>query len=749
MTAYKISKDSSQGVVIADGDTLTLAAGISIIDPSVQLTSRQGLDVWSGIQDTDGGNNHVSISGTTEGFTGVWLTEGSNTVTIGAGGSAYGSNAGVEFHDGGHDLLTIRAGGEVSSEDYAVWFGAFPHVDYTSLPDSGTDTLHNQGLIEGVRREAVRMVLGGNQIVNTGTIQADLEDAIDIQSGTGDPRNTISNSGTITGGPLGVAVSSGDAPMILANTGSITGDIDFGASADRFGGSGSVSGIVYGGGGNDRLSGGSAATSLSGGAGADYLQSGTGPTTFVYAAPGESTGGVAIDTIDGFDFSKDQILIVGKTFTEFDRIYTPHALRPGHAALIQAANGTWYMMIDVNFAQGYQAGADYDIKLSRPVNLDVGANFVVAQDSSTELVLADGDSVAVQRGVNIINPAVDAASISGMDNVGGIHDPAGGDNRITVYGKVEGFVGAGFEMGYNAITVGSHGYVYGSNCGIEFRDGGNNTVTVDAHGGVASIEYGIWFGNFPHSDYRALPESGADTVDNAGLIEGKQNEAIRMVLGGNVIDNSGIIRDEFSNEAILIQSAATDAHNTIVNSGTIAGGPQGTAIISGDAAMVLTNTGAIVGDIQFGASADIYSGSGSVMGTVFGGGGDDRLIGGASDMRFDGCAGADYLQAGTGVNSFVYNAASESTGGVAIDTLDGFDFARDHIVVGGAAIAQFDHLARPGLLHAGEAGLIQAANGDWYLMIDANGIAGYQAGADYDIKLTHPADMGNATVIPG
>src|SRR5262249_53464780 len=150
-----------------------------------------GLTIYAGIQDSDGGHNHVNILGTAEGFVGAWFEEGSNAVTVGAGGWAYGSNAGMEFHDGGQNVLTVRACGTVSSHDYGVWYGAFPHDDYTTLPNSGADSINNQGLIEGDRRDAIRMVEGGNHIANSGTIQSNYEDAIHIDSGITDPRNAI------------------------------------------------------------------------------------------------------------------------------------------------------------------------------------------------------------------------------------------------------------------------------------------------------------------------------------------------------------------------------------------------------------------------------------------------------------------------------------------------------------------------------------------------------------------------------
>jgi Ca2+-binding RTX toxin-like protein len=369
MTAYKITKDSTQALQIVDGDSVVLEAGVSIIDPSVLLNSRQGLVDYAGIQDSDGGDNRVTVSGTSEGFVGAWFWEGSDTVSVKSGGLIYGYNAGAEFHDGGHNDLVVAAGGEVDSFAYGVWYGAFPHDDYTSVPDAGDDAIHNSGLIEGDRRDAIHMVFGDNHIINKGTIQANLENAITFDSAVTDPRNTITNTGSIVAGHLGVAIVAGDAAMSVLNDGQIKGDIQFGAGGGHYSGTGTIVGTIFGGAGNDVLDGGSGNTSFCGGAGADHLEAGSGVNTFIYNAASDSTEGLGIDTIDGFDFSRDHIVIAGGTLTSFAHITALRELQPGEAALMQSANGAWSIVVDANGEAGYQAGADYIIKLTHPLHL--------------------------------------------------------------------------------------------------------------------------------------------------------------------------------------------------------------------------------------------------------------------------------------------------------------------------------------------------------------------------------------------
>ncbi|HEY1631512.1 MAG TPA: hypothetical protein VGF56_09355 [Rhizomicrobium sp.] len=741
MTAYRIKTDAQETLHIADGDTVTVYAGVSIIDPSVTAHSASedaNPDNYSGIQNEAGGHNHITILGTVEGHAGVFLDQGSNYVLIGDGGYAYGANSGVEFYDGGFNVLTILAGGKCESDIYGAWFGAHPHVDPNELPNSGNDTVHNAGIIEGDRREALRMALGGNQIVNSGTIVADLrnEEAILIQSNLTDSANQLTNTGTIQAGSGAASVIGGDAALAIDNTGTMTGDIDFGAGNDRYAGSGAVTGIIDGGGGGDKITAdGAGGFTLEGGAGADYLRGGASANTFVYNDPTESSGAV-FDTIDRFDFAKDAIQVDGADVTAFTALAKASGLAAGGAGVLSAANGVFYLLIDANGVAGYQAGQDYDIKLTHAAHLPGASTYKIAQDSNQGVVIAQDNALTLYAGVQVADPSVNDNVRTGLDIYAGIQDTDGGGNRVTVYGTAEGFVGAWFWLGSNAVSVKSGGTVHGYNAGVEFHDGGNNFLSVEAGGTVSSHLEGVWFGAFPHVDYTTLPDSGFDTVHNAGLIEGERRDAIRMVLGGNHIVNAGAIQADYE-DAVHVDSGLADPVNAITNAGTITAGPRGVAIFSGDAAMAVTNTGAITGDIQFGAGADRLGGLGTISGSVFGGDGDDRLAGGTGDVTFSGGNGSDYLRGGTGVATFVYTAATESTGGVAIDTIDAFDFAKDHIQVNGVDVASFATLTRPSDLAAGGAGLIEAANDVVYLLVDANGVAGYQAGSDYDIKLTH------------
>lgn len=127
----------------------------------------------------------------------------------------------------------------------------------------------------------------------------------------------------------------------------------------------------------------------------------------------------------------------------------------------------------------------------------------------------------------------------------------------------------------------------------------------------------------------------------------------------------------------------------------------------------------------------------------------DVFIGGAGGDRIAGLGGADMLTGGGGSDTFVYTGAGESTG-PNYDTLGDFDAAADRIdllgtvtgfhapVEGGTlstATFNTDLSAAMSGLGASQAAWFAPDSGDLagqiFLIVDANGVAGYQEGEDY------------------
>ena len=144
--------------------------------------------------------------------------------------------------------------------------------------------------------------------------------------------------------------------------------------------------------------------------------------------------------------------------------------------------------------------------------------------------------------------------------------------------------------------------------------------------------------------------------------------------------------------------------------------------------------------------------------TVMGGSGADTISTGAGADRIFGGGGADILNGGAGVDTLVYDGVSQSTGAI-YDRITGFVSGTDRfdfnftvtgvdatVGAGTLSTASFDaNLAAAigaGQLAANHAVLFQAnagtLSGLTFLVVDANGVAGYQAGADYVIQLVTP-----------
>ncbi|MBY0282514.1 MAG: hypothetical protein K2W81_00970 [Sphingomonas sp.] len=148
---------------------------------------------------------------------------------------------------------------------------------------------------------------------------------------------------------------------------------------------------------------------------------------------------------------------------------------------------------------------------------------------------------------------------------------------------------------------------------------------------------------------------------------------------------------------------------------------------------------------------------------VFGGSGNETITTGAGNDWIFGGGGADVLYGGLGADTFVYDAVIQSTG-VNYDRITGFVSGVDKFDFGGLvtgvdasvgtgalSTASFDAnlgvAIGAGQLAANHAVLFQADAGDLagktFLVVDANGIAGYQAGRDYVIQVDLPVTAPN------
>ena len=191
--------------------------------------------------------------------------------------------------------------------------------------------------------------------------------------------------------------------------------------------------------------------------------------------------------------------------------------------------------------------------------------------------------------------------------------------------------------------------------------------------------------------------------------------------------------------------AAGDSYNLTLNSATVAGGQtltiQASGLGAGDS--LTLNGSAVDGNLV------VYAGSGSSF--------------------IEGGLGADKLYAGSGADTFAYAAVGDSTGAT-FDTITGFNTGSDKIDLIGslsgvtaidAAVATgvlgptnfntvLAHDIGAGQLQAGGAVLFTPSSGGYaggtFLIIDENGVAGYQAGQDLVIELSHGVSLASLSV---
>lgn len=266
-------------------------------------------------------------------------------------------------------------------------------------------------------------------------------------------------------------------------------------------------------------------------------------------------------------------------------------------------------------------------------------------------------------------------------------------------------------------------------------DGGQGVDIVSFQGRIDVSTTGITFD---------LGQSGAQDTGR-GLVTAKKFEGAEGSIGDDVIEGRG--------QADLLSGAqGADVVNAL----------GGDDLIRGDTRI------REVGEIPFSyddpgyvQGADTLNG-GAGDDAIYGEGGDDVIDGGAGHDAIHGGAGADRLIGAGGEDTFIYSLASESSG-AAFDTIVGFNFKNgddlidlpnavttvSQVTGGTLDVGSFDaNLAvemNAGVLSAGEAVLFRPTSGsyagEYFIVADGNGVAGYQSGADFVIKLEDPAKI--------
>jgi FG-GAP repeat/RTX calcium-binding nonapeptide repeat (4 copies) len=247
---------------------------------------------------------------------------------------------------------------------------------------------------------------------------------------------------------------------------------------------------------------------------------------------------------------------------------------------------------------------------------------------------------------------------------------------------------------------------------------------------------------------------------------------------GNVSGASYVVFGKASGFGATLELSSLDGNNGFQINGEGAYDASGSSVtaagdVNGDgfADLIVGATGAFPNGNNSGASYVIFGSMpdeavtriGSAIGqTIHGGDFDDTLSGLGGNDTLIGGRGSDLLRGGVGADQFVYTEASNSSS-LSHDTIARANFAADKfdtpsavtgidagIDVGTLSKVSFDgdlaSAVDAGHLAANHAVLFTPNTGGLagrtFLIVDVNGVAGYQAGDDLVIQLTHAQNLG-------
>jgi serralysin len=287
-------------------------------------------------------------------------------------------------------------------------------------------------------------------------------------------------------------------------------------------------------------------------------------------------------------------------------------------------------------------------------------------------------------------------------------------------------IGIAFNTAINTFVGGSgDDTVTANNNGdlIQAGSGGNDTFT----GGTGND--GFYFGATYTTADRA--NGGAGTNNQVGL----EGTYAGVTIGGT----------QFQNIQVLALKAGFNYSLTLQDDLT----PAGTTFKVWAYNMTAANNVNIDASAETNAQLVFYLGNGN-----------DTVNGGQAGNIFFGHGGGDSLVGGAGQDIFTYMAVSDSTS-TGYDLIRNFTVAQDKFdLPTGTTVTGIDPMVNSGTLHsgatfdtelavavgaaqlaAGHAVLFHATVTDFavdnlWLIVDANGVAGYQAGADYVFNVT-------------
>ncbi len=543
---------------------------------------------------------------------------------------------------------------------------------------------------------AVRMAHARNTLVNSGSITAEdtsgSVQSIAIQSSFSIFFTKIENSGTITGdyAILGTITDSTPYGYIqVSNSGVMTGIVSLGLGSDLVTNSGTMHGDLFLGTGNDNYTGdlGWLDGAMYGGIGDDTL-----------------TGGNSDDTIFGDEAAQspddgNDALFGG----------------PGNDLLVGQGGNDTIDGGDGNDTAGYDTApvaVVVDLSIAGPQDT-VGAGIDKLTGIENVSGSAFGDVLTGDGGDNVLQGNAGNDTLAGnggndtLDGGEGTDTLSGGNgNDIYVVDSASDVVIEQAGAGVDTVLSTASSFILAPNIenltyvgSGDFVGGGNSGANIITGGG--------------HDDKISGGEGNDVLVGGAGDDTLKGGAGQDMLIGGK------------GNDIYVV----TDAADVLVEAPNEGRDTVRTILTSWALAVDFENLS--------------YAGTGAFVGT-----GNDMtnaLTGGAGDDVLSGKGGADVLRGGDGADSFAFSAVTDSSGTV-FDHIVDFNGAADKVALwftvtgydGAFATKKFATIDTTlGATHLGahHAALVATNHGQEFLVIDANGIAGYQSGSDLIIRI--------------
>jgi hypothetical protein len=747
---------AGNGEDMADGDDIFVAANVLL-----ESTKAGGFGIGS-----SGHINDAEIYGFVYGADGIDCATGGSDIHVGASGTVSGSVTAIDVLGEGN---YVSNAGEISGPR-AIFFEG----DFGDLANSGTI------------RGTVQFTDSSNTVRNSGTIMADKGNAIEFDGSGAGNGNLVDNSGTISAGLLGYSITNSQTypSLTVVNTGQILGDMLLnGTDSLDVTNSGAISGFVSLDGGTVRydgtlgtISGGigvSGVATILGGAGSEHVYIGSDFT------PEDSIdGGGGSDTL--------QLQGSGGQYTTLMRISSV-MMRNVETLRLTGIGG---------HPGGYTLSTDDDVVAAgQTLTVDgtplSGGLEPLIFDGSAEtdghFILEGGDSNDTLTGgalgdtLNIVLGGIDTASSGGGNDLFYL------GAALTAADRIDG--GAGIDIGYLTGDYATVPLVFGAttmvnverlilsagfNYNLIINDAtvaSGQTLLVNASALGAANTFAFNGGAETNGGLLVTGGAGSNTITGGGgadtLTGGGSADTLNIARGGADTVNAG-----GGNDLIYFGAALNTADKVDGGAGTdiayLTGDYATTPLVFGATTMVNVERLILSAGSNYTLTtnnATVASGQTLLV--------DASALGAANHLVFNGTvesdghftivggAGSDTITGGSGGDRFVYGSAAPSTS-THFDRLAGVDFAIDRfdipgnpgtvtgidatIGVGSLSVATFDtdlHNVLNGSANhlAADHAILFRPNtgnyaGQYFLVVDVNGHAGYDAGADLVFHLT-------------